>query len=274
MLRILILLLVLLFAFQYNLVLAVVDLNYKYVIPDSMKTTEDFSKLRSYLSSKWDTERVGACLRLTEIGGEQASELLKEAFEKEPYKLGSEPTDGVNYYALLGIGKIGGLRAEEYLNSIIEKYVRPKYNRGNHADTITTINGALDGLFEIGSESSISTIDKVYKSKDIYWLVRSFAYKRLLMHQLRSEDINTSADTANFFVNELRNCEEYPKHNDDKSNVRAAYIEYYSIRYLIYIYKKITLPYLDEYISGLPDNEIRTEDLRNLRDRMRASLSR
>ena len=248
-----------------------IDPDYEYKIPEYMKSISDAGGLRDYIYGDKYEDRVTACLRLGEIGGEPALRLLKEAFEKEPYQLGIEAAKGVKFHALASIGKIGRKEAEDYLNSIIDNYAKPTYKSQNHADSIMILMGAYEGLYEIGSKSAIATLEAVYNNKELFWLVRSIADLTVLKHRLRAEQIKTAADTANFLIDQLRPYDEYPKQLDENFKTRDENLKYYNVRFWLYQFRKITLPYLEEYLSELPYDNTKAVDLRKLRESMIAN---
>ncbi|MCP4634462.1 MAG: hypothetical protein GY855_16155 [candidate division Zixibacteria bacterium] len=256
-----------------GLLSADVDNSYVYKIPDYMKNENSIKKLREFIYSAKTTDRIVTCLRLAEIGGEQSLQLLKEAVEKEPYYSVVDPCSGVKYYALTSIGKIGGSEAEEYLNSIISRYSIQNGDGLNHMDSIVTLHGAFEGLYEMGTNSAVFSLEDVYKNKDLYWFERDLADLILLKCELRSEKITTAADTAQYLIEQLKPYDEYPKHMDEHG-VNDQSFRYKNARFWLFQFRKITLPYLEEYILELPYNNSKAEDLKKLRDSMIANWPR
>jgi len=243
-----------------------IDDNYKYVVSDSIKTVSDSDGLRKFIYSDNTNERIQACIRLGEVADKSSLDLLIEAFDKEPYRSGNEVGKGVKYYSLVSIGKIGRQKAEGFLINIIQQYSKQEYSFWGSADTLNTIKGALEGLYELASNSAVAFFDSTFKNETYYWLIRETAHIYLVQSYLRSDAFRTASDSASYLINELYKVIGNDKMWTEDGKINVNFITSGSYGFLLFQYGKSIFPYLSDYISGLAlDNPKRTvlERLKN-----------
>jgi len=252
-------------------VLGDVDPEFSYETPEYIKSISTAKALRQYVYSQNTLDRITACIRLGEIGGEASIQILIEAFNKEPHGSAAE---AVKFHALLSIGKIGGARAEKFLTEIAMNYSE-NINNSTQAfgikDSLAALRGSFQGLYEIGSSSTIAALDSIFKNQNYYWFVRSLANLQLLKHELRNDSIRTASDSALSLMARLRNLGGPYKQFNPNGKINEGFMVQNNIFYLIYQYRNITLPYLKEFIVELDINDPGIPSLEKLKDDMESN---
>lgn len=228
-----------------------VDPDFSYEIPAYIKSISNAQGLTQYLNSKSSIERITACIRLGEIGGDDAIDLLVDAFEKEPHGSAAE---AVKFQALTSIGKIGGARAEALLKQIARDYsknVSDSTQVFGFEDSLAALSGALEGLYFIGSSSAEAFIDSIFNNGTYYWFVRYLAYINILRYDLRKGDYATASDTADFLLDILTQAGGKTAMYDSSGNFNVNFILSGGSGYLLFEYRATALTYLSDYILHL-----------------------
>jgi hypothetical protein len=236
-------------------------------IPDSVKSIENAQSLQKYIDSKLESDRVAACIRLGEIGGRDSYELLLETFENEPVKGDMDSYMGVKYYSLASMGRTGIDEAQDYLIEMAWEYsahLQPLSPYSEVNDSLSVIEGALEGLYQFGSPTAIACLDSIFQSEEYYWLVRSRANLMLLKYELRNDSISTSSDTARFLINRLDKSGGPFGQFESDGSISRGFIVQNNIFSMVYDLKAITLPYLTDFVSGLSDDDPRIASLKRL----------
>jgi hypothetical protein len=240
-------------------------------IPDSLISISTVDKLLPYVHSGDETDRIAACMKLGEIGGLEAFQILVEIFEKEPFRPGIELPNGVRYYSLMAMGKIGVPEAESFLINIATEYsshidFSPKIHIS--ADSFTVIQGAFDGLLELGTGSAIKFLESVYENDNFFWQIRTMAYTNILKYELKDKKYAATSDTSNLLLSLLTESDSQASLFDKEGNIDENYITQASTRFLLYNYRSSTLPFISEYILELPAGDPILPILRKLESNM------
>ncbi len=231
------------------------DTKYQVAVPESIQSITLAEQLRVYIDSDNYVNRVAACIRLGEIKGQDAFELLKYAFDKEPFREGMELPDGVRYYALVNIGRCNASDAEALLVDIALHYsnnIDPSPDRHLSADSLSVVRGAFRGLSEIGNASVVAALDSVFNNRDLYWLIRSFAQLDILRHELKDYSIKTASDTTVFLIAKLDIPGAPFKQFNSDGTINTGFMIEQNILYLLYEYRKVTYQYISDFIIDLP----------------------
>jgi len=237
--------------FLISITYADIDFKYVYTIPEYMGAIINPDDLRPYIASDSVEVRIKACVRLGEIKNNSSFELLKEAFEKEPYQAGSEVPNAVRYYSLISIGKINVSQSENYLKEVARKHMKAKYDLNTSGDSIMVIYGALEGLFKINSKSSVAFIDSVFGNENFDWMVRYQAHIFLTKSILKSYEYKSASDTANFLITALSSNIGNDKMWTEAGEINVNFITSGSYKVVLYEYGETLHPYLTDYINGL-----------------------
>ena len=264
-------------AFAY----ADIDTSYKYVIPESVQVLTTASQLTAYINSESARDRIIAAIKLGDIKTAESFELLKQAIEREPCMPGIDIPKGVKYYALISIGKLGTPAAEDYLINFIKSYSKKEYlshftGKGYlnaTQDTLLSILGALDGLEIISSPTAVSFFNSTFNNEYYYWPIRGFAFVRLLRATLKNDNFHTGADTANFLIDGYIKTIGVDDMWSEDAVINVNFITGDNFKFLLYQYKKTTLPYIIDKINSLtPDDPVRI-DLEKMRNNIEANMN-
>jgi hypothetical protein len=241
-------------------------------VPSYMMSITDPDSIESYLHSKNMDLRIGALIRLGDIGNDRALAYLINSFEKEPFRTGDDQANGVKYYSLLNIGRVGNLEASRYLINLIMTNSKqigrqsPSYLRQHSlGDTLESIKGAIDGLAETGTNMAELFLDSVFTNVENCWAVRAWANYALLTIGLKSKSIITSEDTAKFLIGKLNSTAWVSKRMNESNEVNINFEVVSNIDRLLFKYRSFTAPYLDSYIKSLPPNSERLQRLNQLK---------
>jgi hypothetical protein len=247
------------------------DSPFEVTVPEYMQSLNTAQELAGYLNSGKEAERIAACMRLGQIRGEEAYQLLVTAFDKEPFRKGIELPDGVRYYALIGIGQSGVQAAEPLLSQIVTDYSRNIHESPDthiSADSLSVIRGALGGLYEIQSDSATAHLNSTFNNGEYYWVIRYLAYINIIKLHLRTRAFPTESDTASYLITNLAKLGPGSSMWNEDHSVNVDFIKSAAYRQLLFEYKDSTLPELSRYISGLRIGDPAVPYLDSLRKNM------
>ena len=226
-----------------------------------------------YLKSAKEIERVAACIRIGELADKQLMGNLLKAFENEKVRTGIDLPYGVKYYSLMSLGEIGDASAETHIKDIVKSHLlyslRPDQN--STSDTILVLVGAFEALSEIKTNSARVFLDSLYEDANLYWFIRSMANLNSMRIKLAGANYSTKADTAQFLIAHLDSLGEPLRQFDDEGRINDSFIVADNIESLIYEYRRFIIPFLDNYINSLNQNDPKLTGLRELKKMMEAN---
>ena len=151
------------------------------------------SVLADSIYSPHEDIRIISVLRITELESPSALQIIINAFEKEPPrpKVIEDAGRGVKYYALIGIGKIGGDEAKAYFKKIISVIINPEQNsyESGSIDFSDVSYSAFRGLAYIGGKDVEKLFDQIFNNRGYSNYIRWRAF------QASSRDASSSAST-------------------------------------------------------------------------------
>ena len=240
--------------FGLNPVMADYDSHLKIEIPDSVSVMVSPSDLENLARSENPLDRIVACKRLGQIKGESAYRLLVEAFNNEPGRPVIEAPRGVKYFALVNIAKTGVPEAEKFLKKVsthLAGQIEIIPQGFVPVDIITALEGAFDGLLDLGTDSAINYLKGIFNNERYYWMIRQLAHINILRYELKKGDYTTASDTTDFLLNLLTRAGSKIALYDSAGNFDVNYILNGSSGFLLFEYRRTTLPYLSDYFLQL-----------------------
>ncbi len=230
------------------------DSHLKIEIPDSVSFLVSSSDLENFIRSENPIDRIVACQRLGQIKGESAYHLLVEAFNNEPGRPAIEAPRGVKYYALINIAKTEVPEVEDFLKKVsthLAGQIEIIPQGFVPVDIITALEGAFDGLLDLGTDSAINYLKGIFNNERYYWMIRQLAHMNILRYELKKGDYATASDTTNFLLNLHTKAGSKIALYDSTGNFDVNYILNGSSGFLLFEYRRTTLPYLSDYILQL-----------------------
>jgi hypothetical protein len=227
-------------------------------IPDSLAKVVNIDAIKSYIYNRnFENRRIG-CIRLGQIKGDEALDLLIRAFDKEPYRPGMEVEVGIRRYTLLAIGQIGSPRAEKTLRDILLDYsgdfIAPQlWNRG---DTIDIERGAFDALVNLDPPWLPAFMDSLFNRPDRNRSIRQAAYGYIIQKQI-DKKFKSDDEKINYVINELVQMPPHqPIINADKT-INLKYIREMAYRDIILRYRNKSVDVINKYLKNIPKADFR-----------------
>jgi len=251
-----------------------IDPSYQYKVPQYMKAISTAEGLRDYIYSKDFSEKITATMRLGEIKSYKSMELLKEAFNKEAYRPGNEVGKGVKFYSLISIGKIDMPESEIFLKNVAKSYSKSNYDFWGSSDSIMTVQGAVEGLYVLGSSSAIAFLDSLFNDENYDRTIRLMAHIYCTKSYLRSGAFRTVSDSASYLINELYKVIGNDKMWTEDGKINVNYITSGSYSSIIYRNGAMVLPYLSKFISELNLDDPKRPRLEKLKENIENNLPR
>jgi hypothetical protein len=251
-------------------------IGYAPMVPAYIEAISNLDSLSNLLKSANFNDKLAIYIRIGEIGDTRGLKILMDAFEDQPYDNAIEATPGIKYYCLESIGKIGGPDAEKFLKEIVsnlKKDIRAGTNSFTRADSLITIDAALNSLGEIGTFSASVYLDSIFHNNDNFWLIRANAYLGLLNIEMKNRDLNNMADTAMFLI---ENWKEIPLSQHQFTGpgvIDTNYIKRDNIEALIYKYRSFMTPYITDLMNKMNSSDPKFEILKELKNRIEANPS-
>lgn len=171
---------------------------YFYIIPDSLHSIPKGPTLDSLITSDNFQYRVWGLTRIGEIGDESDIDRLLEIYNKEPYQKSISVEGlpmGIKYFALRAIGKIGGVKAESILSSILAEF-----GHSNDEDTIQYQMGICDAFGYHKTENSLSNLEAIYSEDKYNPIVRTLALSNIYLLEVNDSSFNSLADTIDYLL--------------------------------------------------------------------------
>lgn len=174
-------------------------------MPTYMKSINSFSDLADSIKSENTGTRLFAAIRLIELRQPEAVPLLIKIYESAPTRSGIDSNTGPKYYALSGMGKIGGPEAQNYLYNLANDIVYGDGLKGIlWPESADIVKGVFDGLAELGSDENREFLLKAYESQKTggFFQVDLYAaYKRIV---LTEPEFSTFEDSLYHILEESR----------------------------------------------------------------------
>ncbi|MCP4633662.1 MAG: hypothetical protein GY855_12105 [candidate division Zixibacteria bacterium] len=166
------------------------------------------SELVDSLNSPIEAIRIVSTLRITELNNPSGVQVLINAFEKEPSETQIIEDDiwGVKYYALLGIGEIGGGEAKEYLQKVVDDILNPHDNifEIGSIEFKDICLASFKGLADIGGEDVEVLFKQVFEDREYSNYVRRQAFKAYQRVYLNNPQFSTYRDSMFYLMDSYK----------------------------------------------------------------------
>jgi hypothetical protein len=180
-------------------------LDYKLGIPDNFEQMTSISQISDSLINGDRITRRSALFRLIELDDSRAIPAIEVAYENDPFtKFLTEDCCGIDYYALYGIGRIGGPEAYSYLWKVANELLKPEVLMHPVGDTANKIGGLFEGLAFVSEPESSGFCERIAAKDDNDAGYRIQAYRAFLELNLKKPDFKTPEDTLNYLFGEYR----------------------------------------------------------------------
>jgi hypothetical protein len=219
-------------------------------LPDSVAKIKIPEEVRSFIISRSFEDRRAGSIRLGQIGGEKALEMLIEAFEQEPYRPGIDAGVGIRRYILLSIGQIGGAKAENFTRNILLDYSPDFFGPRlwNASDSIDIMTGAFDALVGMDPPWLKAFMDTIFNSsgRDMWLRERAYAY---MEEEFMNASFGNQNERVNYLIAQYLELSLSPGARDESGIANVTFIKYKAYMSLFYKYRDYSVPAFNEYLS-------------------------
>jgi hypothetical protein len=177
-------------------------------MPPYMKEINSVTVLADSLKSPDLSTRLHAVIRLVQLKDHAAVPAIVDAYQKEPVQTVSavDLGYGFKYFALSGIGRIGGEVAASFLRHVADSLmssVKDKQNLG--PDESSAVAGLLEGLAELEPADRANKYLEYFNYEKMNSWARVDAYVAFERIHLRDTTFATYKDSLFYLLDQKRN---------------------------------------------------------------------
>jgi len=235
------------------------------IIPPEMQNIVDAAGLATYLNNPDSDTRETAVMRLGEIGGTDAIDLLMKFFNQEPESMALEVQRGVKEAVVTALGKIGTEEAKQNLLAILLNYIKngktidygASYRYVGQASAV--IRCSLEALSNFTDADVIDTLETITKDQSIPsgCYVPELATGSLLKIKMKQEGITTTDAQIDYLVNNLTGSGSEPGAWAGQGIRTTEGLKNGAIEGLLEHMGEETLPYFKVKINQIPKEDVR-----------------
>lgn len=177
-------------------------------MPAYMKDINSMAVLCDSLKSPDLSTRLHSVIRLVQLNDQAVVPAIIDAYEKEPVQTVSavDMGYGFKYFALSGVGRIGGEVAVSFLRQLADSLMSSVKEKQNLSpDELSAVAGLLEGLAEVEPADRASKYLEYFNYERLNSRVRVDAYMAFERIHLKDTTFATYKDSLFYLLDQKKN---------------------------------------------------------------------